>query len=63
MMAHQERVIEERRELVEKLEKLKAFFSSPVYDKLETDEQARLQEQSVYMDQYAEVLQRRIAAF
>jgi hypothetical protein len=63
MQPHQERVIEEQRELVEKLGKLKEFMQTKTYDSLPMVECVRLRRQSLIMDLYVEVLAERIAAF
>lgn len=60
---HQQRVLAERAELDERLTKLQAFFSNPIFSGLPADEQDRLQKQAVAMQAYSEVLGERIAAF
>jgi len=63
MKPYQERVVKERAELDEKLEKLNAFGTSDFFSSLPLDEQQRLIRQSKIMDQYSVVLGERIAAF
>ena len=63
MQPHQERVVTERSELAEKLDKLNSFTRSKIFDALDTREQNRLIRQAVVMGQYVEVLDERIAAF
>ena len=63
MAPHQERVVNEKTQLDERLEKLKAFSLTPVFDNLPSDEKSRLTEQEGYMRSYSDVLGRRIAAF
>lgn len=65
MELHQQRVVEEKAELDERLDKLRAFCSKScgVFDSLPTDEKQRLTEQEGYMAAYSDVLGRRIAAF
>lgn len=63
MEAHQERVITEKADLDEKLEKLRAFFATPLFGGLDGAEQDRLSRQFSYMCSYSAVLEERIAAF
>ena len=60
---HQQRVLAERTELDDRLTKLQAFFSNPIFSGLPADEQDRLQKQAVAMQAYSEVLGERIANF
>lgn len=60
---HQQRVLAEQTELDDRLTKLQAFFSNPIFYGLPADEQDRLQKQAVAMQAYSEVLGERIAAF
>ncbi len=65
MQAHQERVVIEKKELDEKLEKLLAFIgagSGPVFSKLVTEEQERLTTQARIMKEYSDILADRINA-
>lgn len=65
MQPHQQRVVDEKRELDEKLERLRAFCSEVggIFDSLPTEEKQRLTEQEIHMAAYSDVLGRRIAAF
>jgi len=63
MQPHQQRVVDEKAELNERLGKLLAFFQSPVFDGLSEAERSRLRNQARFMDGYAAVLEERIAAF
>lgn len=64
MQPHQQRVVDERKELTEKLDKLKAFIeTNPVFKTLSTDEQGRLNRQFDVMAEYSSILGQRIAAF
>ena len=66
MQPHQERVVVEKKELDEKLEKLLVFIDAgkgPVYAKLVTEERERLTTQARIMREYSDVLADRIAAF
>lgn len=61
---HQQRVLDEKRELDERLSKLDAFIlDNPLYLQLPGDEQGRLSEQSKAMAAYSGILDERIAAF
>lgn len=62
---HQQRVVQEKQELDEKLNKLSAFISSPNFTKIvnDEDEVARLVCQEEVMKDYSEILSERIAAF
>lgn len=61
--AYQLRVVDEKRELDEKLTKLLSFFQTPMFDNLNEAERSRLRNQARFMDGYAAVLQERITAF
>lgn len=63
MQPHQQRVIDEKTELDEKLTKLCAFFDNPIYAGLDPIEQGRLHRQKFAMMIYSETLAERIAAF
>ena len=59
----QRRVIEERTELVKKLDSLIAFMGTDTFEGLDADEQYRLILQRDAMQSYACILQDRIFAF
>lgn len=63
MQPYQERVVEEKKELDLKLEKLQVFLQSESFGHIHEAERFRLRLQEVYMRSYSEVLQDRIAAF
>jgi len=63
MQPHEERVVEEKRELDEKLAKLSEFGEGDVFAGLPADEQGRLNRQHSIMEDYSTVLGERIAAF
>jgi hypothetical protein len=64
MLPHQQRVINERLELDEKLSKLKAFIDgTPTFKGLHEDERRRLNRQYDVMAEYSSILAQRIAAF
>lgn len=60
---HQQRVIEEKAALDEKLAKLDAFFGTPIFDGLPAAERDRLTMQASIMGSYSMVLGDRIKAF
>lgn len=61
---HQQRVLDEKRELDERLSKLDAFIlDNPLFLQLPGDEQERLSRQSKAMAIYSEILGERIAKF
>lgn len=60
---HQERVVQEKAELDDKLAKLDSFGRTPVFASLPAAEQGRLNRQYSLMEQYSAVLGERIAAF
>ena len=60
---HQQRVIDEKAELDDKLTKLDAFTVTDRFLGLPLQEQSRMVNQSVHMRNYSEVLGARIAAF
>lgn len=62
-LPHQQRVVDERRELDERRDKLSAFYSTPIFHGLPESEQSRLLSQGVAMRSYSEILGERIAAF
>jgi hypothetical protein len=55
-----DRVIDERKQLEERIEKLSAFLQGPEYRKLEPEEKERLKAQFRVMRWYAEILTDRI---
>lgn len=63
MQPHQQRVIDEKRELDEKREKLGEFKNKEFFLKLTWQEQERLNTQAHIMTMYSAVLGERIAAF
>ena len=63
MEAYQLRVVDERRELCDKITKLQTFLASDKLKTLPEDEQSRLKMQCHAMCLYAEILSARIAAF
>ena len=63
MKPFQERVVAEKAELDDKIAKLIAFRDSPTFNTLDPNEQSRLTDQQVTMQQYSRILGERIAAF
>lgn len=60
---HQERVIEEHKELFEKTSKLIDFMHTDTYAKLDPIDQGLLMVQLVAMNNYSDALERRIEIF
>ena len=66
MQPHEERVIAEKRELDEKLAKLKDFCFTPgltTFSRLSPEDRDLLEDQFTYMQKYSEILGKRIARF
>ncbi len=63
LQPHQQRVVDEKRELDDKLSKLSLFGTTPLFASLPADEQGRLNRQQSVMEEYSEILGERIAAF
>lgn len=64
LQPHQQRVVDEKAELDEKLDNLMAFTcTSPIFETLPTAEKGRLLEQRRVMHEYSKILGERIAAF
>ena len=63
MQPHQQRVVDEKRELDEKREKLGAFKNGNLFPNLPWQEQERLNTQAHIMTMYSAVLGERITAF
>ena len=63
MEAYQERVIEEKKELDSKIERLTTFIKSEKFDKLPEDEQKRMRWQAVTMELYSAALADRVENF
>ena len=63
MQPHQQRVVEEKDQLEERLGKLLVFIQGPVFGTLPEAERTRLSCQVLFMDGYLKVLEQRIAAF
>ena len=63
MEEYQQRVITEKRELDDRLDKLKAFFGEGKFTELYAADQERMREQGVIMTAYSTILGNRIKAF
>ena len=64
MQPHQQRVVDEKTALDEKILALSNFIGTdPTFEALDSAEQGRLKGQNEIMLQYSEILGRRIAAF
>lgn len=63
LQAHQQRVVEEKKELDEKLNKLNSFISSQFFLPINEDEKDRLKQQARIMHDYSNILKERINAF
>ena len=63
MQIYQERVVDEKSELSEKLEKLEAFIGGTIYNSLPPSEQTILSRQLLIMQLYEQVLSERIGSF
>lgn len=60
---HQQRVVDEKKDLDEKRVKLQAFFNTDLFRVLDQGEKDRLSTQYSVMALYSEILGQRIAAF
>jgi hypothetical protein len=63
LQPHQQRVVDEKRDLDERLQKLMTFTCTPTFAALPRAERDRLADQADIMAKYSEVLGMRIAAF
>jgi hypothetical protein len=64
LQPHQDRVVQERAELKEKLERLSLFIETPFFQKaMDEREKARMLRQQEVMKEYVAVLDDRIAAW
>jgi hypothetical protein len=63
-LPHQQRVIDEKKELDDKATKLSQFIgTNPLFETIDAEEQERMKEQCEIMWQYSEILGKRITAF
>ena len=63
MQPHEQRVVDEKVELDTRLEKLRAFFTTPIFQELDYHDQWLLKLQENVMSDYSEILETRIARF
>lgn len=64
MQPHEQRVVDEKKELDEKMDKLDKFIqSNPLYGTLAKEDQKLLERQYKAMDTYSYILGQRIAKF
>lgn len=64
MLPHQQRVVDEKSELDEKLIRLNQFIAkSPIFQDLDDAEKSRLIAQKAHMEGYSDILRERIHAF
>ena len=63
MQAYQQRVVDERQELIDKRFKLLSFFNAEAFHNLDQAEKDRLRTQYGVMGVYSDILDQRIAAF
>jgi hypothetical protein len=63
MKPHQERVVEEKKDLDGKIDRLKVFVGGETFNTLDEDEQDLLEEQLGIMHDYSRILGERIAGF
>lgn len=61
--SYKDRVVEEEKELSEKIEKLSAFFETRTFNGLSLEARTLLSEQRRHMKNYRQVLKARIALF
>lgn len=59
----QQRVINEKRELDEKLSKLTAFIETNAFNSLDKEDQMLLERQMIVMQNYISILEKRILRF
>ena len=63
LQPHEQRVVDERTELIEKITKLHAFFRTQIFENLQEEDQNLLEEQVQLMMNYSDVLLKRINRF
>lgn len=63
LQPHQQRVIEEKEQLEERLAKLHGFIDGDLYSTLDEAERSRLRQQRYYMSGYLQALRERVDAF
>jgi len=63
LQPHEQRVVDERTELIEKITKLHAFFRTEIFENMQEEDQNLLEEQVQLMMNYSDVLLKRINRF
>jgi hypothetical protein len=64
MLPHQQRVIDEKNELFDKIDKLDVFIkTNPIFGQMEEQDKKLLEEQLQHMSAYWGVLKQRVEAF
>lgn len=63
LQPHQQRVVDERNELIEKTTKLHTFFKTEIFGNLQEEDKNLLEEQVQLMMNYSDVLLKRINRF
>ena len=63
LLPHQQRVVEERDQLADKVANLRTLLYGKIFRSLSDDEQTRLVQQLGFMEAYARILEARIDAF
>lgn len=63
LLPYQQRVVEEKAELDEKIGRLRVYIASPAFSAVYAAEQDRMQEQLAAMSNYSFILGERIKAF
>lgn len=62
-LPHQQRVVDEKKDLDTKLEALKNFFPTAIFKGLDQKNQDLLSSQEVAMEEYSQILAERISLF
>lgn len=63
MLPHQQRVVDEKAELDDKIAKLEAFKKGDLFKSLDVEDRALLVVQATYMEAYSKTLGKRIDRF
>jgi tRNA pseudouridine-54 N-methylase len=63
MLEYQQRVVDEKAALNEKIEKLDKFIDGDIFKELSDDEQERMVRQRLCMNEYSKILSERISAY
>ena len=63
LQPHEQRVVDERTDLIEKITKLHAFFKTEIFENLQEEDQDLLEEQVQLMMNYSDTLLKRINRF